>query len=95
MQEAPREVHANECRQELSCFQEDRVRRAVGIELKTLLKARKSLILLNEKNDKNTKFTQVRYTPGTRKFSGTRDLRVMSAISAYTWYKARQLNARK
>ena len=39
---------------------------AVGIELKATLKARKLLILLNEKNDKNTEFTQLRYTPGTR-----------------------------
>jgi len=27
----------------------------------------KLLILLTEKNDKNTEFTQLRYTPGTRK----------------------------
>jgi hypothetical protein len=40
---------------------------AVGIELKATLKARKLLILLNEKNDKNIEFTQVRYTPGTRR----------------------------
>jgi hypothetical protein len=39
---------------------------AVGIELKTTLKTRKLLILLNEKNAKNTEFAQVRYTPGTR-----------------------------
>jgi hypothetical protein len=40
---------------------------AVGIELKATLKTRKLLILLNEKNDKNTEFTQVRYTWGTRR----------------------------
>jgi hypothetical protein len=40
---------------------------AVGIELKATLKARKLLILLNEKNAKNTQFAEVRYTPGTRK----------------------------
>ncbi len=39
---------------------------AVGIELKATLKTRKLLIPLNEKNTKNTEFTQVRYTPGTR-----------------------------
>ena len=39
---------------------------AVGIELKATLKTRKLLILLNEKNAKNTEFAQVRYTPGTR-----------------------------
>jgi len=33
---------------------------AVGIELKATLKARKLLIPLNEKNGKNTEFTQVR-----------------------------------
>jgi hypothetical protein len=38
-----------------------------GIELKTTLKARKLLILLNAKNAKNTGFAQVRYTPGTRR----------------------------
>src|SRR2546430_167725 len=38
---------------------------AVGIELKATLKARKLLIPLNEKNGKNTEFTQVRYTAGT------------------------------
>ena len=41
---------------------------AVGIELKATLKARKLLILLNEKNVKNTEFAQLRYTAGTRKF---------------------------
>lgn len=40
---------------------------AVGIELKATLKIRKLLILLNEKNAKNTEFTQLRYTPGTRR----------------------------
>src|SRR5216684_3263163 len=40
---------------------------AVGIELKATLKTRKLLILLNEKNAKNTGFAQVRYTPGTRR----------------------------
>ncbi len=39
---------------------------AVGIELKATLKTRKLLILLNEKNAKNTGFAQVRYTAGTR-----------------------------
>jgi hypothetical protein len=39
---------------------------AVGIELKATLKARKLLILLNVKNDKNSEFAQVRYTAGTR-----------------------------
>jgi hypothetical protein len=39
---------------------------AVGIELKATLKTRKLLILLNEKNAKNTRFAQPRYTPGTR-----------------------------
>ncbi len=39
---------------------------AVGIELKATLKMRKLLILLNEKNAKNTEFTRVRYTAGTR-----------------------------
>jgi hypothetical protein len=38
----------------------------VGIELKATLKTRKLLILLNEKNAKNTGFAQVRYTAGTR-----------------------------
>ena len=42
--------------------------RAIGIELRAVLNARKLLILLNEKNDKNTEYAQVRYTPGTRKF---------------------------
>lgn len=40
---------------------------AVGIGLKATLKTRKLLILLSEKNDKNTEFTQVRYTRGTRR----------------------------
>ena len=39
---------------------------AVGIGLKTMLKTRKLLILLNEKNAKNTGFAQVRYAAGTR-----------------------------
>ncbi len=39
---------------------------AVGIELKATLKIRKLLIPLNAKNTKNTKFAQLRYTPGTR-----------------------------
>src|SRR6266849_5123463 len=39
---------------------------AVGIELKATLKTRKLLILLNEKNAKNTGFAQLRYTAGTR-----------------------------
>ena len=39
---------------------------AVGIELRATLKKRKLLILLNEKNDKNTGLAQLRYTPGTR-----------------------------
>ena len=34
---------------------------AVGVELKATLKTRKLLILLNEKNAKNTGFAQVRY----------------------------------
>jgi hypothetical protein len=38
---------------------------AVGIELKAALKTRKLLILLNEKNAKNTGIAQLRYTPGT------------------------------
>jgi len=38
---------------------------AVGIELKATLKTRKLLILLNEKNAKNTGFAEVRYTGGT------------------------------
>jgi hypothetical protein len=42
---------------------------AVGIELKAMLKMRKLLILLNEKNAKNTGFAQVRYTAGTRNHS--------------------------
>jgi hypothetical protein len=42
---------------------------AVGIELKATLKARKLLIPLNGKNGKNTEFTQVRYTAGTREIS--------------------------
>jgi hypothetical protein len=42
---------------------------AVGIELKATLKARKLLILLNGKNGKNTEFTQVGYTAGTRAIS--------------------------
>ncbi len=45
---------------------------AVGIELKAMLKTRKLLIPLNEKNDKNTEFTQVRYTPGTRSVNSLR-----------------------
>ncbi len=32
-----------------------------------MLKTRKLLILLNEENAKNTEFTQLRYTPSTRK----------------------------
>jgi len=43
---------------------------AVGIELKATLKAHKLLIALNAKNDKNTEFAQVRYTPDTRNSSG-------------------------
>jgi hypothetical protein len=39
---------------------------AVGIGLKAMLKTRKLLILLNEKNAKNSEFAQVRYTVGTR-----------------------------
>ncbi len=39
---------------------------AVGIELKAALKTRKLLIPLNEKNAKNIRFGQVRYTAGTR-----------------------------
>jgi len=39
---------------------------AVEIELKAALKTRKLLIPLNEKNGKNTEFTQVRYAAGTR-----------------------------
>ena len=38
----------------------------MGIELKTALKTRKLLILLNGKNAKNTGFAQPRYTAGTR-----------------------------
>lgn len=38
----------------------------MGIELKATLKTRKLLILLNEKNGKNTRFAQLRYTPGTQ-----------------------------
>jgi hypothetical protein len=44
---------------------------AVGIELKTTLKIRKLLILLNGKNAKNTGFAQVRYTAGTRQNRGS------------------------
>jgi len=40
---------------------------AVGIGLKATLKARKLLILLNEKNAKNTGLAQPRYTRGTRR----------------------------
>src|SRR6266852_9233151 len=40
---------------------------AVGIEPKATLKARKLLILLNEKDAKNAESAQVRYTPGTRR----------------------------
>jgi hypothetical protein len=36
------------------------------MELRATLKTRKLLILLNEKNDKNTGLAQLRYTPGTR-----------------------------
>jgi hypothetical protein len=43
---------------------------AVGIELKATLKARKLLISLNAKNEKNSKFAQARYTPGTRSDAG-------------------------
>jgi len=43
---------------------------AVGIELKATLKARKLLIPLNGKNAKNTRFAEVRYTPGTRQTLG-------------------------
>ncbi len=39
----------------------------MGIGLKATLKTRKLLILLNEKNAKNTGFAQLRYTRGTRK----------------------------
>jgi hypothetical protein len=42
---------------------------AVGIELKAVLKTRKLLILLNDKNAKNTECAQVRYTRGTREGS--------------------------
>jgi len=38
----------------------------VGIELKAMLKARKLLIPLSPKNDKNIEFAQARYTRGTR-----------------------------
>jgi hypothetical protein len=41
---------------------------AMGIELKATLNRRNLLILLNEKNAKNTRFAEVRYTPGTRIF---------------------------
>ena len=44
---------------------------AVGIELKAMLKIRKLLIPLNEKNAKNTRFAEVRYTSGTRGLRGT------------------------
>jgi len=40
---------------------------AVGIELKAMLKTRKLLILLDNKNAKNTGFAEVRYTRGTRR----------------------------
>jgi hypothetical protein len=50
---------------------------AVGIELKPTLKIRKLLILLNEKNGKNTEFTQVRYTPGTRNQSEQPSKRIL------------------
>ena len=38
---------------------------AVGIGLRVTLKARKLLILLDQKNAKNAGFAQARYTPGT------------------------------
>ena len=37
----------------------------VGIELLGVLKPRKLLIPLNAKNAKNTRFAEMRYTPGT------------------------------
>ena len=49
----------------------------MGIELKATLKARKLLIPLNEKNGKNTEFTQVRYGAGTRK--GPREMAEIGA----------------
>lgn len=48
---------------------------AVGIELKAMLKIRKLLIPLNEKNAKNTRFAEVRYTSGTRGLRGDRKKR--------------------
>ncbi len=49
-----------------SLFTKEMLVGAVGIELKATLKTRKLLILLNEKNAKNTGFAQVRYTAGPR-----------------------------
>jgi hypothetical protein len=51
---------------------------AVGIELKATLKTRKLLILLNEKNGKNTGFAQVRYTAGTRIGGVAHSIRALS-----------------
>jgi hypothetical protein len=52
----------------------------VGIELKAMLTTRKLLILLNEKNAKNTGFAQLRYTPGTRKLQTRLAPNYVSAI---------------
>jgi len=43
---------------------------AVGIELKAALKIRKLFIPLDSKNAKNSEFAQLRYTAGTRKYTG-------------------------
>ncbi len=43
---------------------------AVGIELKATLTGRRLFIRLNAKNAKYTGIAQVRYTPGTRGWSG-------------------------
>jgi hypothetical protein len=48
------------------CWEKGWLVGAVGIGLKAVLKTRKLLILLNERNAKNTGFAQVRYTRGTR-----------------------------
>jgi hypothetical protein len=53
---------------------------AVGIELKTTLKARKLLIPVNAKNDKNTEFAQARYTAGTRRLQTRLSPNYVSAI---------------
>jgi hypothetical protein len=48
---------------------------AVGIELKAMLKTRKLLILVNDKNSKNTRFAEMRYTLGTRATQQQKEVR--------------------